>query len=75
MVILVCELVGVRIGFLKAIIEFCRFIANYPISSLKDRAKLVLNLARSKGGCAIKLDTDFVYGTFSSPDCCKIAGE
>jgi hypothetical protein len=74
-VILVCELVGVRIGFLKAIVEFCRFIANYPISSLKDRAKLVLNLARSKGGCAIKLDTDFVCGTFSSPDCCKIAGE
>ena len=75
MVILVCELVGVRIGFLKAIIEFCRFIANYPISSLNDRVKLVLNLARSKGGCAIKLDTDFVSGKFSSPDCCKIAGE
>ena len=66
---------GVRIGFLKAIIEFCRPIANYPISSLKDRAKLVLNLARSNGGCAIKFDTDFVCGTFSSADYCKIAGE
>jgi hypothetical protein len=74
-VMFVLELVGVKIGFLKAFIEFCRVSANYPISSLKDRAKLVLNLDRSKDGCAIKLDTDLVKCKFSSANYYKIAGE